>query len=980
MDKFIPWYPSIQEENFREILWNKREFFELGYKSDHYMDNEDNVLDKKYFLYPHQMFIERFMSPITPYDGLILFHNTGSGKTFSSIAVCEFHKYVKSKALVVVKGDTSYINFRDQIVKWYETIGNDLNEIKKNYDIKKYISFSNVIKKMSDQQIKAKFSNRIIVIDEVHNLKSLDFQEDGRNIKEHILLNDKVNHLIYNQMWRLLHIVENSKILLLTATPMIDKADEIYSIMNLLLDKNNQLSGALSLEKLEKAIRGRVSYLKSSEEMAEIEEQGELIPGCKIKVVPSMMRGIQLYTYRQVDTRDANDHVYRNSVYCSLMTLMDGSYGAKAFEKNIIKKKGLHGKSMFVFRDAQRKVLTRESLHLFSCKYAKTIEIIESFENELAFVFCEEVKGSGVIMFSCVLEAFGYSLYSGEDFSQIEKKPRYTIYTGDPSVCPNPEERLRGFRFKENKYGEYVKILIGSRVSGEGISLVNIRQVHIITPHWNISTVIQAIGRAVRRDSHHMLKKTERHIKIYRHVAIAGEDNIKNINEIYTPKVSIDMYKYKISEEKEALIKKVEEIMKNNAVDYYLNVNRKRIPQVPKDISSYLVVYSKDDSKHTALSGYPTFEYLKELFKNTPIVDIKNLGIEDELLSVMIDNSIGIFEGKKIALRGNKLCVGPEVSVHKKTTLEEFWKSILERETSFGRTVDNFEKEAIVYLSKCPRKELIDIVMSLDLDFRVRLVELSISERIPSLMSFFENSIVKFNGKWYHIMLYRAYEDQFSYSVSSEKFIISGKTRRFDFFNKRWEFAEDEEESVINTIVAKSKALRAPMEKWGIYGVVSTSDKKFRIRNIAFEDNEGASKDSRKINRGRYIDSYSLSDIRLIAMYLFSNQISYAYILEQTRENFPSMENTILFLENLELEFESSSNTEKSITDNEIFSVSIESTTNNLKKIPREKIIRILNSNKYDFRLFYWIVIKRKRELRNTVINALIDNEMYIVL
>jgi hypothetical protein len=995
MEKFIPWYPNIKEENIREIIWNKREFFELKYitkknKSKNIFSGE--LLEEpnanksvKNFLYPHQIFIERYISPNTPYKGLILFHNTGSGKTFSSIAVCESHKHIMSKALIIVKGNTSYTNFRDQIIKWYKAMEYDLNDIKRYYEIKKYISFSNIIKKLTDQQLKDKFSNRIIVIDEVHNLRSLDFQEQPmytdtelktkKQKYDELQNTESTNHLVYNQMWKLLHTIDNSKVLLLTATPMIDKAEEIYSVMNLILEKNNQLTGTLSLEKLEKNIRGKISYLKSNEEMAEIKEQGIIIPGCKIKVIPSTMKGIQLYTYKKIDTKNVSDHVYRNSVYCSLMTLTDGSYGAKAFETNIIKKKNINGKPIFVFHDAQKKTITRETLHLFSCKYAKMIEIIEKSENELVFVFCEEVRGSGIIMIGCVLEALGYSQYNGEELSQLDKKPRYTIYTGDPSVCPNPEERLHGFRSKSNKYGEYVKILIGSRVSGEGISLTNIRQVHIITPHWNISTVIQAIGRAVRRDSHYMLKESERQINIYRHVAIADESYEKDIKKIYTPKISIDMYKYKISEEKENLIKKVEQKMRDESIDYYLNVEcehetKHHSKQTPKDISSYLITYNDLEYTETNLERYPTFGHIENLFRKTQTLDIKDIDIEDELLSVIIGEKTNITRNKRLILYGNKICIEPENPVHREITLEEYWKNILEKEIYLiNHTINNLEREAINYLSKCSQKELINTIMSLNLDLKVKLVELSILERALPLISLFYNSIIKINRKWYHIMLYRAYEDKFSYSVSSEKFIISGRTKKLDIDSnnsKKWVFVnvKEEEENILNAIKTKIKASKKPMEKLGIYGVVSTSDSKFRIRNIAFEDNketsEKANKDMRKINRGRYIDSYSLSDMRLIAMYLFSNQISYTYIINQAADNFPNIEDVITFME-----------THKTVPQ-------AMNTENN--KLLQNQLVELLKSKKYDFRLFYWITTKKKRELKNIIINAIIDNKMYIIL
>ena len=72
---------------------------------------------KRSRLYPHQEFVNRFMSPHTPYNSLLLFHNVGSRKTFTSIAVVESHKVLTRRALVLVRGKISGENFKDQIRK-----------------------------------------------------------------------------------------------------------------------------------------------------------------------------------------------------------------------------------------------------------------------------------------------------------------------------------------------------------------------------------------------------------------------------------------------------------------------------------------------------------------------------------------------------------------------------------------------------------------------------------------------------------------------------------------------------------------------------------------------------------------------------------------------------------------------------------------------------------------------------------------------
>ena len=55
------------------------------------IEEESNKLCsfREFELNPHQKVIRNFMSNETPYNGLLLFHGLGTGKTCSSIQVCE---------------------------------------------------------------------------------------------------------------------------------------------------------------------------------------------------------------------------------------------------------------------------------------------------------------------------------------------------------------------------------------------------------------------------------------------------------------------------------------------------------------------------------------------------------------------------------------------------------------------------------------------------------------------------------------------------------------------------------------------------------------------------------------------------------------------------------------------------------------------------------------------------------------------------
>ena len=103
------------------------------------------------------------------------------------------------------------------------------------------------------------FNNRLLIIDEVHNLRD----ESETHSKDTLILLDKI--LKYNQ---------NMRLLILSATPLFNQAKEIIWIMNMLLknDKrptirekdvfiNNYLTET-GKEILNKKCRGYISYLR----------------------------------------------------------------------------------------------------------------------------------------------------------------------------------------------------------------------------------------------------------------------------------------------------------------------------------------------------------------------------------------------------------------------------------------------------------------------------------------------------------------------------------------------------------------------------------------------------------------------------------------------------------------------------------------------------------------------------------------------
>ena len=52
----------------------------------------DNICSGDFRLYNHQSFLSNLINPFTPYNGLLIFHGVGTGKTGSAISIAENFK------------------------------------------------------------------------------------------------------------------------------------------------------------------------------------------------------------------------------------------------------------------------------------------------------------------------------------------------------------------------------------------------------------------------------------------------------------------------------------------------------------------------------------------------------------------------------------------------------------------------------------------------------------------------------------------------------------------------------------------------------------------------------------------------------------------------------------------------------------------------------------------------------------------------
>tara|TARA_B110000211_G_scaffold103652_1_gene120622 strand:- start:3289 stop:8613 length:5325 start_codon:yes stop_codon:yes gene_type:complete len=135
-------------------------------------------------------------------------------------------------------------------------------------------------------------------------------------------------------------------------------------------------------------------------------------------------------------------------------------------------------------------------------------------------------------------------MYQDRDFSQFKKtdlvkvtqsnfsklsRCRYVLWTGKQTDIQERIDILKRFNGIDNKYGQECLILLATSSGAEGISLANVRQVHIMEPYWNNVRTNQVIGRARRVRSHIALDEEDRNVKVFAYMCKFSNAQLETI-------------------------------------------------------------------------------------------------------------------------------------------------------------------------------------------------------------------------------------------------------------------------------------------------------------------------------------------------------------------------------------------------------------------------------------------------------------------
>jgi len=147
------------------------------------------------------------------------------------------------------------------------------------------------------------------------------------------------------------------------------------------------------------------------------------------------------------------------------------------------------------------------------------------------------------------------------------KPASYILLSSKTDISPNKQSEINALISDDNKNGNIVKVVLGSKTVAEGLDFKRVREVHILEPWHNLSRIEQVIGRGIRFCSHNDLDHDKRNVTIYLHAGYLKEYE------------SIDFLNYKQSEIKAIQMGKIEKILKENAIDCYINHDINHIKQ-----------------------------------------------------------------------------------------------------------------------------------------------------------------------------------------------------------------------------------------------------------------------------------------------------------------------------------------------------------------------------------------------------------------
>ena len=705
-------YPSLGDDNFRERLTSRADYqLFKSIKQPVLTQEEFTQLSTEQCggfekaMYQHLM--QHYLSIRSPYRSLLLYHSLGTGKTCSSITVAEAflkdHRTGDEPSIIVVASGTLHKSYEGQIFSlsqkaslealreqctadYYPRLIGKLKmpadererdslqreiEIKigQRYEFITYQKFANKIEKLDKEGKLDRLSNKVIIIDEAHNLRDINIDKQKQQQKD-----------LTSLLIKLLRVGRNNRLILLSATPMFNEPDEILWLLSLLCinDKRNDILDPDKLptlfdkgviipsmrKKLEKLASEYISYIRGNNPFTfpmRISPETLGIPVLKTSITDDDVKDPQWPTYYH----DGLVHtplgsIQQEEINKKISKSKDNRTQMKTYEQlNCIVYNGKTGEEwlydMFEIETAPSLSFkyrttvpwltpSTDLLGLIASKMLRICEFIRK-SNGIIIVY-SNYNWSGIIPLALALEHVGFGRYGGSKllhkvpssknypkpspytFKDIPN-PQYAILSGNSSIMKGGKplmEILESINSVENKDGKIVKVVLITPIAKEGLTIKNAREMHVLSPWYNINNLEQVIGRALRTCSHMSKPIEERNVTVYLHTAVSYDPKTG------APVDTADLHSYRISARKLTQTNQITEIIRDNAWDCSL---MKGFNYMPRSTFNFTVNMKTSQG---ILIKYQYGDDLKDEPKCQDPVDIKGTqkGIRPDIYAEVI--------------------------------------------------------------------------------------------------------------------------------------------------------------------------------------------------------------------------------------------------------------------------------------------------------------------------------------------------------
>lgn len=583
----------------------------------------------------YQHLVSQYISQRTPYRSLLLYHGIGSGKTCSAITIAETfltqHRLYDEPDVWIISKKALKKSFEQEVFQtlllltpeflrnqctgdhYYQLIPDSdklssekliqriQKVIKSRYRFYGYEKFANLINTYLEEGVlEDKIKNKLIIIDEAHNIRNLEGTEENQK-------------KIIEPLLKFIQLGQNNRLVLLTATPMFNEPEEILWLLSLLTlnDKNDHLLTPFNLPSLkqkktlaliEQLSNYYVSYVRGNnpftfairvhpeqlgvatlQKTPLITFQGQAIPKehqnwlsyIKDGLVPSVLSGVQLQNLEELYKnkiklstallRQLNNITYIKQLTKTEQAFVEGKEGLSAM---FISREG--ASLQFEYKNPTEPILDpafgklkdyATKLHTLSQLLPKASGLVVIYSN---FIW------GGLIPTAIMLEHMGLTRYGENNLLHGRKTAatlsgKYCILSGEDVMGSTTIDGL----LKVINTTQQIKVVLMSPIASEGLTFKNAREMHILDPWYHLNTTEQAIGRAIRHCSHSSLPLEERNVSVFLHTTVFP----KNDRE------TEDLHAYRIAAMKQAEIEKIDKQIKENALDCALLQSYNYIPK-----------------------------------------------------------------------------------------------------------------------------------------------------------------------------------------------------------------------------------------------------------------------------------------------------------------------------------------------------------------------------------------------------------------